>query len=93
MALTRINTFSVEVCQNLSKTWMPSIHRMFTFSVEVCQNLHILCRSVSKPLRGAAGCWGEAEKSVSGPDFNGIERELVEFNWLSIDFHWFSGLG
>jgi hypothetical protein len=67
------------VCQNLSKTWMPSIHRMFTFSVEVCQNLHILCRSVSKPLRGAAGCWGEAEKSVSGPDFNGIERGLVVY--------------
>ena len=42
---------SVEVFQNLSMTWMLSIHRMLTFSVEVCQNLHILCRSVSKPLK------------------------------------------
>ena len=58
---------------------MPSINRMFTFAVRVCQNLHILCRSASKPLRGAAGCWGEAEKSVSGPDFNGLERGLVVY--------------
>ena len=53
--------------------------------MEACQ-LHDLLQKGHGALRGemeggvvwrAVECWGGAEESVPGPDFNGIERRLV----------------